>query len=625
MVPSPTLARSADSPGTSNRTLIRRLLSLAWCYRAGSLLVLAQQVLLVVLTMGGLGLVGLGIDFIRWKVQPGSTPPAWPFGLAPPANWPPLAVTAGIAGLILAVAALHAALRYAAAVSAGNLVQEIVTQLRSQVYDKLQRLSFRFFDGNESGSIINRVAGDVQSVRMFIDGVTIQVLSVLLSLAVYLAYMLRVHVGLTLACLATTPALWLGAVMFSKKVRPAYRRGSTLTDRMLLVLSDNIRGVQVVKGFARQNEETAKYAQANAEIRDQKEAIFHTVSMFQPIMGFLTQMNMMVLLGYGGYLVIQGEMRLGEGLFVFANLLSQFANQVSNITNIANSIQASLTGAERVFEVLDAPEEVVSKPEARRLPKARGAVRFERVSFGYQSDRNVLDDVELSARPGQRVAVVGATGSGKSTLLSLIPRFYDVSQGRVTIDGVDVRDLHLTDLRRNIGLVFQESFLFSNTVAANIAFGQPNATPEQIERAARIAAAHDFIADLPRGYETVVGEYGSNLSGGQRQRLAIARAVLLEPSILILDDPTAAVDAETEEEIFQALDRVMEGRTTFVSTHRPSMIRRADLVIALDRGRVVRIARPEELLPPRGHEHPGLMLPAANDAAAVVDSLMPSR
>jgi ATP-binding cassette subfamily B protein len=581
--------------------LIRRLFALAWNYRGRCLWVLAQQMALVVLALAGLSLTGLGIDVMRHRLAPESVTPRWPLGFEPPADWGPLAETALIAGAILAVALVHATLRYIASMSAGRLVQDIVVDLRSQVYDKLQRLSFRFFDENRSGSIINRVAGDVQAVRSFVDGVVIQVLSVLLSLAVYLYYMLQVHVPLTLACLAPTPLLWLGAVLFSRKVRPAYKHNSELTDEMVLRLTENVQGAQVVKGFAREADQIARFEEANRAIKDQKEEIFWQISLFQPAMGFLTQINMIVLLAYGGYLVIEGQLRLGEGLFVFANLLQQFANQVGQVTNIANSIQASLTGAERVFEVLDAPIQIASRPGSAPLKKARGEIRFANVSFGYQAGEPVLEEIDFAVGAGQCVAIVGATGAGKSTLLSLVPRFYDPAAGRVTVDGRDLRDLQLDDLRRSVGLVFQESFLFSNTVAANIAFGYPDATREQIERAAKIASAHEFITALPHGYDTIVGEYGSNLSGGQRQRLAIARALLLDPAILILDDATAAIDPSTEHEILAAMEQAMRGRTTLVTAHRMSTLRRADLVVVLDRGRIVQFGTHEQLMREQGH------------------------
>ncbi|HVA49172.1 MAG TPA: ABC transporter ATP-binding protein [Pirellulales bacterium] len=579
----------------SSPLLIRRLLGLAWRYRGGSILVLAQQAVLVALSLAALNLTGLGIDALRHWLDPQSRPPHWPFGLQPPATWSPIETTALIAAGILALAATHAAVRYRASMSAGRLVQNVVVDLRSQVYEKLQRLSFRFFDKHRTGSIINRVAGDVQAVRMFVDGVVVQMLSVLLCLAVYLYYMLRLHVGLTLAALATTPLLWLAAIAFSRRVRPAYHRSSELTDDLVLKLSEAVQGIHVIKGFAREQEQIATFAVANRAVETQKTGIFWKVSLFQPLMGLLTQINMIVLLSYGGWLVIEGRLPLGEGLFVFANLLQQFANQVGQIINITNSIQASLTGAQRVFEVIDAPIEVENRPDAVPLSEVAGQIIFDGVSFAYSGD-NVLREIDLAIEPGQVVALVGATGSGKSSLLSLIPRFYDPTAGRVLLDGHDLRGVRLDDLRRNIGIVFQETFLFSNTVAANVAFGHPGASQSQIERAAKIAAAHEFIGELPHGYDTVIGEYGSNLSGGQRQRLALARALLLDPAVLILDDATSAVDRDTEHEIVDAIERAMRGRTTLVAAHRLSTLRRADLVIVLDEGRIVQSGTHEALL-----------------------------
>jgi ATP-binding cassette subfamily B protein len=352
----------------------------------------------------------------------------------------------------------------------------------------------------------------------------------------------------------------------------------------------------VVKGFGREEENRERFLAHNSAVLTQQYNIFWQVSLFSPTAGFLTRINTAVLLGYGGWLVVQGRLPLGAGLVVFAGLLDQFAGQVNNVATIVNSIQQSLIGARRVFEILDAPIDVRTPTDAVRRPRLEGAVRFEGVSFEYGRLDPVVRDIDLTVKPGECVAILGATGAGKSVLMSLIPRFYDVSKGRILVDGIDVRRLHLDDLRRNIGTVFQESFLFSNTVAANIAFGHPDATQAQIERAARIAAAHEFIIGLPKGYETVLGESGNSLSGGQRQRLAIARAVLLEPAILLLDDPTAAIDSETEHEIFEALDRAIAGRTTFIVAHRLSTLRRADLIVVLENGRIIQRGTHAELI-----------------------------
>jgi ATP-binding cassette, subfamily B, bacterial len=579
----------------ANRKLIRRLLALGFEYRGPCFRVVSLQLLLVALALSGLGLTGLGIDFLRHTLDPQSAAPGWPFGIQPPASWSPKVTIAAIAGCVLLFALINAAVRYAAALAAADLSQRILLALRAEVFDRLQRLSFAFYDAGQSSSIINRAAGDVNAVRSFVDGVIVKVLTVSLTLAVYLFYMLRLHVGLTLACLSTTPLLWYGAMWFSRRVQPLYRRSSELSDELVRRLVETVQGAQVIKGFGREREAIAAFADSTSQIRSQKEEIFQRVSVFQPVMGGLTQINMLILLVYGGWLVIQGDLALGSGLFVFANLLQEFANQVGQITNIANTIQSSLVGAERVFEVLDAPLAIESAPDAMAFPRAKGEIAFESVTFTYPTGRRALTDVSFHIRAGECLGVSGATGSGKSTLLSLLMRFYDVDSGVIRIDGHDIRTLDLDDLRRNMGLVFQESFIFSHTISHNVAFGLPDATAEQVQRASEIAAADEFVEQLPNRYETIVGEYGSTLSGGQRQRLAIARAVLLDPPILLLDDATASVDAETEHEIATSLEQASAGRTTILISNRLSTLERADRVLILDSGRVAALGTPLEL------------------------------
>jgi ATP-binding cassette subfamily B protein len=599
--------RATPVPEPPNGVLVRRLFGLAWRYRLHCLQVLGIQLVLLTLGIGGLSFTGLGIDYIRHKLD--HTPPAANrLHLTLPDDWPPLHVLALLAGLILSFALVRAVLNYVYAVSVNRLVQQkLVVDLRGEVYEKLQQLSFRFFDANSTGSIITRVTGDVQSVRMFVDQVLIQSVIMAISLTAYIIYMVSLSPSLTLACLATTPVLWILSAWFSRKVQPEMLNNRTLVEQMVQLLAEGVQGIAVTKGFGREAESRAKFEAANNEVLRQQHGIFWRMSLFSPAVGFLTRINMMVLLGYGGWLVAHDQLPLGAGLVVFAGLLEQFSGQVNNVATIVNSVQQSLIGARRVFEILDAPVEVKSAPDALRRPKLQGAVDFENVSFAYDGAEAVVRDINLAVQPGQCVAILGETGAGKSVLMSLIPRFFDPTAGRILIDGLDVRRLNLEDLRRNIGLVFQESFLFSNTIAANIAFGHPDATREQIERAAKIAAAHDFITALPRGYDTVLGESGNSLSGGQRQRLAIARAVLLEPAILLLDDPTAAIDSETEHEIFEALDRAIAGRTTFIVAHRLSTLRRADFILVMENGRIVQRGTHEELM-----KMPGPYLRVAN-------------
>jgi ATP-binding cassette subfamily B protein len=404
--------------------------------------------------------------------------------------------------------------------------------------------------------------------------------------------MVHVHVGLTVACLAPTPLLWLATRWFSRWARPAYERNRVLSDAMVLAMSEGVKGMRVTKTFGAEAHELERFRRRNRAVRDQQEEIFRGVTRFAPGVSFITALAVAILLLYGGALVARDALTLGQ-LVVFAGLLQQFSTQITGMANIVNTLEQSLTAARRVFEVLDAPTEVASPPLPAPLAACRGAVRFENVSFGFgvtdggRAGRLALDDVDFAVEPGRCVAFVGATGAGKSTLLGLVPRFADPVRGRVLIDGVDLRALDPDALRRNIGVVFQESLLFRGTIADNIAFGQPGAGRDAVERAARTAGAHGFISELPRGYDTLVEEAGHNLSGGQRQRLAIARAILLDPPILLLDDPTSAIDVHTEDEVLSAIEAARHGRTTLLVTSRFSTLRAADEIFVLDAGRIV--------------------------------------
>jgi len=591
--------RATDSRESAG--LVRRLLALSLDYRRECLEVFALQVCLLGLGVVGLGLSGVAVDVIRSVLQAGAPAPRWPLDLRPPAGWSAVHTLFAIGGAVFAMAITRAVLSYSYQVLIGRLVHlKIVPDLRLRVFDKLQRLSFRFFDENATGSIINRVTGDVQSLRSFVDGVLLQGLIMLLSLALYLAYMLRTSATLTLACMATAPVLWLVTTRFSRRIRPAYAESRELSDRLVLALTEAIRGMLVLKVFGRESDEHARFRERNRVLLAQQRGIFRRVSRYSPTVNFISQLNVAILLVYGGSLVARSTLSLGE-LIVFAGLLQQFSAQVASMSVVVNTLQQSLTGARRVFEVLDAPLDVADPRRPVVPERIDGHIRFEDVSFVYPGGKDpALSGIDLEVCAGECVAVVGETGSGKSTLLGLVPRFFDATRGRVTLDGIDVRDLALDGLRKNVGLVFQESLLFRASVAENIAFGVPSASRERIETAARLAGADAFIRALPDGYDSVLEEAGANLSGGQRQRLAIARAILPDPPILLLDDPTTAVDTKTESEVLEAIDGARRGRTTIIVANRMATLKRADRIVVLHDGRIAETGTHAELLLRRG-------------------------
>jgi ATP-binding cassette subfamily B protein len=609
-MPEPTARRARASVG-----LARRLIVLSLSYRRECALVFGLQVVLLGLGVAGLGLSGVAVDVIRAALRPDAPAPRWPLDFAPPATWEARETLLALGAAVLGMAVVRALFNYGYSVTVGKLVHlKLVPELRTRVFDKLQRLSFRFFDENATGSIINRVTGDVQSLRSFVDGVLLQGLIMVLSLGVYLVYMLRTHVILTGACLALTPLLWFFTLRFSRAVRPGYQKTRELADRLLLTMSEGIRGMLVIKVFGREPEVKQRFHEHNVELKNQQRAVFRRVSRFSPTVNFLSQINVAVLLSYGGALVARGVLSLGE-LIVFAGLLQQFSAQVASMAVIVNTLQQSLTGAERVFEVLDAPLDVTSPRGALRPEGLEGGVRFERVSFRYGTT-DVLRDLDFEIRPGECVAILGATGSGKSTLLGLIPRFFDATKGRVLLGGHDVRDLDLDFLRRKVGLVFQESLLFRASVAENIAFGMPEASRDRIERAALVAGAHAFVSALPGGYDAELEEGAQNLSGGQRQRLAIARAILADPPLLLLDDPTAAVDSRTEAEVLDAIDAAREGRTTLIVANRLATLARADRILVLHEGRLVESGTHAELVKLHGVYYRAVALQAADAESA---------
>lgn len=474
----------------------------------------------------------------------------------------------------------------------------VAYDLRNELYDHLQRLSFSYHDRSKTGELMSRVTSDVDQARIFTGQGVLQIVYSVLLYAVVLAIMFSLHRPLALLSLGTMPFLAFAAVQYGTRVRPMFSRMQRQHAVMTSVLQEAITGVRVVKAFAREQFEIERFERENWEYLCRNLSATRLQALVFPLLVFISAVASIVVLWYGGYEVVGGRLTLGT-LLAFQSYLAYLAQPTRQLGMIISWISRATASGERLFEILDTPSPVRERPGATELDRTASIareIRFDHVWFEYQPGKPVLRDISFEARPNQVVALVGHTGSGKSTVARLVPRFYDVTAGAVLIDRYDVRDVTLRSLRRQIGAVFQESLLFSATVAENIAYGRPGADLAAIEAAARAAQAHDFIITLSEGYDTKIGERGVDLSGGQRQRLAIARALLLDPPILILDEATASVDMRTEFLIQQALQELMEGRTTFVIAQRLTTIKYADLILVLDDGRIVERGRHDDLI-----------------------------
>jgi ABC-type multidrug transport system fused ATPase/permease subunit len=488
--------------------------------------------------------------------------------------------------LIVGAGALQGVLMFFRRWLAGRLSLAVEYDLRNRVYAHLQRLSYSFFDRHQTGQLLSRATVDVQAVRVFLGYGLIffsqnsfTVISVLVVLTI-------LNAQLTLIALAITPVLGMLAYRYSRVSHPVLKEVQQRVADVTTRAEENVVGVRVVKAFAQEQNESDRFQAGSERIFRQAVRAARLQALYVPTMSALPSVAIACVLLVGGYQVVHQRLTLGEFFAVNAYLLL-LVLPLRSIGMWVGQYQRAMASGERVFEVLDEERDIVERPDAQPLPSGSGQLRFEHVGFGYDRDRPVLSDIDLEIPAGQTVALIGPTGCGKTTLTTLIPRFYDVDRGRVLLDGMDVRNATLDTLRGAIGIVGQDTFLFSTTVAENIAYGAPRATAEEIVEAAVRAQAHEFISDLPDGYETRVGERGLSLSGGQRQRIAIARALLMDPRILILDDATASVDANTEAKIKLALREVMRGRTTLIIAHRLSTISLATRVVVLDRGRIV--------------------------------------
>jgi ATP-binding cassette subfamily B protein len=500
-----------------------------------------------------------------------------------------------LAFLVLAISLVRGLLSYGQSYLAEAVSQRVAYDLRNRFFEKLQRLSFSFHDRQRTGDLMSKATADVDNVRWFVSFGLIRSVYIVVLVGGVAGLLLSMDWQLALVGLAAVPLAAYLAIKVSRRLRQMWVKIQADTGRMTTLLQENISGIRVVKAFGAQEYEKEKFRATAREVGEDTYRAYRLHAANSALLPLLFAAVTVLILWFGGQWVMAGRLTPGQ-LAQFVLYLGLLAFPMRMAGWIVNTFSRAISSGERIFSVLDAPSPIQEKPGAIELGRVRGHIRFEGVSFSYNSRVPALRRVSFEVLPGQRVAILGAPGSGKSTIVHLIPRFYDVTDGRITVDGIDIRDVTLASLRRNVGIVFQDVFLFSATIRENIAYGVNNASFERVVAAAKAAQLHDFIMGLPQGYDTWVGERGVTLSGGQRQRLAIARTLLLDPPILILDDSTSSVDLETELLIQKALSEVMRGRTTFIIAHRLSSVRGADLVLVLRDGQIVERGTHQELL-----------------------------
>ncbi len=503
--------------------------------------------------------------------------------------------------LVVAVIMVKAVFQFFHGFSGGRLGNKVAYNLRNALYNKLQYLSFQYYDTAKTGDLMSRLTADLEGVRQFVGFGFAQIMNLFFMVGFGSAMMLAINWKLTLITLVSMPFLAFTALRFEGRIHPAFRTMRQAMSNLTTAVQENITGVRTVKSFAREPYEVEKFTIRSEEYKTNQIDAATIWSRFFPFMEFFANLCIVILIGIGGYMVIHEQLTLGE-LVAFTSLIWYIIAPMWELGFHINNYTQSKASGERVLEILNHYVHVKDIEGAEHLngPSVKGRVRFEHVSFAYPDKLPALRDISIDAAAGSVIGLLGGTGSGKSTIIQLLLRAYNVQEGSIMIDGRDIRSLTLESLRSQIAVVFQETFLFSSTIRNNIAYGRNDISMESVIKAAKLARAHDFISELPEGYDTIVGERGLGLSGGQKQRIAIARALIKDPKILILDDATSAVDMETEHEIQMGFREVMKGRTTFIIAHRISSLKHADEIVVLDQGRIVQRGTHERLVREQG-------------------------
>ena len=566
--------------------VIIRIVGMAWRYRARLILAYATNFAAIFFGLTIPWILGRFIDKLVIRSEDGQIESLGDVALAS---------LLGTAAVLLGISLLRGLFQFGRTYTSDSLSQKVAYDLRNAFYDKLQRLSFAYHDTEHTGNLMSKATADVEAVRRFVMIGLIRSFEISVAMIAIPCFLLLINWQLALMILWFLPLVVFRATVVGRKMRELWDETQVYMGEAVTVMQENLAGMQVVKAFAAEDHERRKFAE---KARLVKKGYFESERMQGTESARMTlyfAAALVLISWYGGWEVIRGDLSVG-GLAMFILYLNYLTFPVRTAPFVINSFSRAASSGQRLFDVLDARSAVEESPGAKDMGRAVGHLRLEDVSFSYSGLAPSLKNVNISVTPGSLVALLGAPGSGKSTIASLIPRFYDASQGRITIDGTDIREFTLASLRRNVGIVQQDVFLFSGNVMDNIAYGAVDASFEAITRAAKVAQLHDHIMSLPDQYETWVGERGNTLSGGQRQRLSIARTILVDPPVLILDDSTSSVDVETEQLIHGAMTQLMKGRTTFVIAHRLSTVRQADLILVLKDGEIVERGTHQELM-----------------------------